>query len=95
MPNISDEVLWSAISAVVVGFVLKTTEFFINRRSAEDDGREARINLYHESLEDELQSLREDNRSLRIEVNKYRKLYSDLFDELYGTEGFDTPEKDL
>lgn len=82
--NVSDEIIWSAVSAIVVGFVLKSSEYFISRKNIDTTATNTKIDNYHESLEDELQSLREDNRALREEAARYRKMYTDLFELMYN-----------
>jgi len=79
--QIGDEVIWSAVSAIVVGLTLKSSEFLMTRKSKQDDAESDKINRYHESVEDELIALREENRKLREEADKYRVLYHDLLNK--------------
>ena len=79
--QIGDEVIWSAISAILVGLTLKSSEYFMSRRANEDDLANEKIKNYHESVEDELIALREENRKLREEADKYRELYHALLEK--------------
>jgi len=73
--QIGDEVIWSAVSAIVVGLTLKSSEFFMNRRTQAQKDAQDKINSYHTSVEQDLDDLRAENRRLREEADKYRLLY--------------------
>lgn len=82
--QIGDEVIWSAVSAIVVGLTLKSSEFFMNRKSGEQKAREDRLSHYQESVEGDVEELRAENRLLRAESDKYRLMYYDLLDKRAG-----------
>jgi hypothetical protein len=80
---INDEIIWSAISAIVVGIILKTSDFIMSRNNLREASSDNKIDKYHESLEEELASLRVENRELREEADRYRAMYRELFDLVY------------
>lgn len=91
--QISDEIIWSGLSAIVAGIVLKTGDFIMNRSNTDRASRDARIDEYHDSIEEELHSLRNENRQLRIEADTYRQKYVELFELMYKKDpgrGLDT-----
>jgi len=89
--QINDEVLWSTLTAVVAGIVLKTGDFIMNRSQNKKNRDEERIDEYHEAIQEELHSLREENRQLRAEADLYRKKYVELFELMYNKDPGLTP----
>jgi septation ring formation regulator EzrA len=79
---IGDEVVWSAVSAAVVGITLKATEYILNRKNVKDDQEYRKIEDFHNSLEDDVRGLRDENRKLREEADKYRQMYNDIVDAI-------------
>jgi hypothetical protein len=63
--QINDEVIWSTLTAVVAGIILKTGDFIMNRSQNKRNREAEMIDEYHEAIQEELHSLREENRQLR------------------------------
>lgn len=89
--QIGDEVIWSAVSAIVVGLTLKSSEFFMSRKAGEADEEAARkaaeearanekMNRFHDTVEDEVVALREEVRKLKEESDNYRRQYFELLE---------------
>ena len=89
--QINDEILWSGLSAIVAGIVLKTGDFIMHRNQDERKYNQDKINEYHDSIQEELHSLREENRQLRAEADLYRKKYVELFELMYNKDPGLTP----
>jgi hypothetical protein len=90
--QVGDEVIWSTVGAIIVGITLKSIEFFINRKNSDSAFENQRIKDYHDSVEEELQELRNENRKLRVEADEYRRKYLDLLELRYVKPKLDTDD---
>jgi len=92
--QVNSDIIWSAVTTIVVGITLKSTEVLLNRKKNADDILQHKVDSYQTNLEEEVAHLREENRRLREEADKYRAQFLELsqkyFDQ-YGQKPIDKP----
>lgn len=76
--QLNDEVIISTVAAALSMILLKTTEYFMKRSVDKVDDKREDMRDFQDDLRGELGSLRIENRSLKEDSDRYRRLYHDL-----------------
>jgi hypothetical protein len=82
--NVSDEALWSSLSAIIVGVILTLAGKWVSKSNQEDQQQENRRTAFNAAVQHELEDVRDETKKYKEESDQYRQKYFEALERLHA-----------